>query len=332
MPQEDTIPNKLIIEEPLKMVEQLKKENRVNLTLPPDCDFMELSFTDNRAELQKFIEMHYGNKTWKVLLLDRDIDKLIAQKNAHVFAIRWRSMIIAIQTLEIFDVQIYDSIKRGGYTDYLLIHPKFRNKGLNNVLTAMVFIESVKLGCDFNFYNTHVDLGCKSYLSRPMYEFPLTNIPLLAGIARKDASHPFKILNHTLRKATIDEMRKFNEVNHKIHILFSEDNLKAFDKYDRTYTNGHTILRFVELVSNLENMNIRSALLVNWINVNDKAFFKEVIEELRKDGFDTVSFASDGTLGEIISYFGFDKNLPMRQYSVNILPKAPKGEIGLMVR
>ena len=76
---------------------------------------------------------------------------------------------------------------------------------------------------------------------------------------------------------------------------------------------------------------MKYAVLTNWVNISS-GLFKEAAEELRKDGFDAITFTNEGELKELTLNIPFEKKEDVYYYTMNILPKTRRGRINLTVR
>lgn len=119
-------------------------------SLPKDYTFLELDLETNGQDVLRFINTYYyntGNEASKTEYFDTIIDFLRDMKNAHAYVIKYKSTIIATQIIEVINIKHDDETFRGAHADFAIVHPKFRKTFLWNVLTAMVYGETAKMGC-----------------------------------------------------------------------------------------------------------------------------------------------------------------------------------------
>lgn len=329
MPRPDSVPNQLIHKHPKEFLEKVLISGKVDMTLPPDCTFEEIPLDACRKEIIEFINRHHASGDWRTNMTDNDIDYYITAGNVKMYGIRWKGMLIAIQSMVPFDVKCFDNTYKSIYTNYLTVHPKFRKTGLNNLLLANIFIEAVRQGYEFEFYSIHADLDCARFMIHNVYNMSLSNAAYMSCVTRKPPSKPTEIKNRTIRDATIEDLRKLNHKDHlDIYLTYTDDQLKAIQKHHLAFTNGDCVLYFFPSMKIYNNIVIKSVLLLDWVNM-DISFFREAIEELRSRGHDMLVVTSNGGLKDVITTFDMDKNGDIKFYSANMLPKAPKGRINL---
>lgn len=331
-PRIDTPVNTLIHENPSEILDQAVKYDPSFIELPEGCNFVELSLKENRKELMEFINRNHGVSIWKRHLTEEEMDCLIDAGNVTFYGVRWNGLLIACASMEIFDIKVYDKTYKAAYLDYVTIHPKFRNKGVCNVFTFMVYQETVKHGCIMEFFTGHTKINVKPCAAKPSYAYALTRSVYMCGLTENSPHKPFTIRNRTIRNATIEDLKILNKNKEfDVHLTYNDTMLSAMLKYYKVYTNGTSLLCFVPGINILNNIQIKHALLSDWVNITSE-FFKEAIEELRKDGFDLISITSEGELKDLTLNIPFEKKEDIYHYTLNILPKTKKGKLNLMVR
>ena len=331
-PRIDTPPNVLIYDNPSAVIEYTINANPSIVALPEGCTFAEISLKDNREELMTFINRNHGNDTWKHYVTNDEIDYLIDADNARFYGVRWNGMLIACISMEIFNVKIHDKIYRTAFVDYGTIHPRFRKKGLYNIMTAIIYQKAVKHGCTIEFFTGHTTLSFKPCIVKPSYAYSLTNMPYTSGLMDTPPRPPFTIRNSSIRTPTLEDLKRLNDRKEfDVYLTYDGVILSAMLKYYKIYTNGKSLLCFVPVTNLINSISVKCALLRDWVNISCD-FFKEAVEELRKDGFDLISFTSDGELKELTLNIPFEKKEDVYHYTMNILPKTKKGRINLSVR
>ena len=331
-PQIDTPPNVLIHDNPSAVIEYAINANPSIVVLPEGCTFGEISLKDNREELINFINRNHGNDTWKHCVTNDEIDYLIEANNARFYGVRWNGLLVACMSMEIFNVKIYDKTYRSAFVDYGTIHPRFRKKGLYNVMTSIIYQETVKHGCIIEFFTGHTKLSFKPCVVKPSYAYSLTNMPYTSGLMDTPSRPTFTIRNKSIKTPTIEDLKRFNDrKDFDVYLTYDDILLSAMLKYYKIYTNGKSLLCFVPVTNIINNFTVKCAILRDWVNVSCE-FFKECAEELRKDGFDLISFTNDGELKELTLNIPFEKKEDVYYYTMNILPKTKKGRINLTVR
>ena len=317
---------------PSAVLEKAISINPNFIALPEGCTFVEISLENNRDELINFINRNHGNDNWKHRITENSIDYLIAAGNARFYGIRWNGMLVACMSMEIFNVNIYDKAYRTAFVDYDTIHPLFRKKGIHNVMTFKIYQETVKYGCIMEFFTGHTKLSFKPCVVKPSYAYSLTNIPYTCNLLNTLPRQPFTVRNRTIRTPTVDDLKRLNNrKNFDVYLTYDDAVLTAMLKYYKIYTNGKSLLCFVPVMNIINNITVKYAILRDWVDISCE-FFKEAVEELRKDGFDLISFTNDGELKELTLNIPFEKKEDVYYYTMNILPKTKRGRINLTVR
>lgn len=331
-PKNDTPTNVLMFENPSEVFDNILTTNPEILKLPEDCRFCKISLTDNKQEIIDFINRNHGNGVWKLNITAKDLDYLTEVGNAAFYGIRWRGLLIALASMELFNIKAFDSKYKAAFVDFSTVHPKFRKTGIYNILLMKIIRESITHDCVIGFFCGHTKIDCKPYAVKPSYIYPLSDIPYNCNLTEKRANAPFRIHKQTLKQPTLDDLRQLNDnPAFDVHIIYSDDILSMMLKYYRIYTNGQSVLCYVPIVMMINNITVKYAVLFNWVNINCN-IFKESVEELRKEGFDAISFTSEGELKELLLNIPFEKKEDVYFYTMNILPKARKGRINLTVR
>ena len=331
-PKIDTTPNVLMHDNPFAVIEYEINANPSIIELPEGCTFVEISLKDNREELISFINRNHGNDTWKRCVTGEEINYLIDAGNAKFYGIRWNELLVACMSMEIFNVKIYDKTYRTAFVDYDTIHPRFRRKGMHNIIISMIYQETTKHGCIIGFFTGHTKLSFKPCAVKPTYAYSLTNIPYTSGLMDTLPRQPFTIRNKNIRTPTLEDLKRFNNrKDFDVYLTYDDTLLSAMLKYYKIYTNGKSLLCFVPVTNIINNITVKCVILRDWVNISCE-LFKEAVEELRKDGFDLISFTNDGELRELLLNIPFEKKEDVYYYTMNILPKTKKGRINLTVR
>ncbi len=331
-PHEDAPYNALLHENPLELTESLIKEHPGLFALPPHCTFEEISIKDNSKEIMDFINTQWDSRNYRLQMREDNINYFLERGDCTAFVVRFKCFIVALQLVEFVDININGTIYRTGFTDYYLIHPKFRKGGLANVFMALVFREILKRKGKIEIWNTYADIDSRFYEKIPIYNLALTNTPLtLRMCLGKRIYEPRKITKKTIREPTIEEMEIYNEIRYKMQLLYTPEMFKAILRHGKAYTDGKSHVMFMFNYGNVKNITIKIASMTNWVNLT-KEFFREVIEDLRKDGVEIILVANNGTINDIIFSFDFTKINACYRYSLNILPKMKREEIMMNIR
>ena len=131
---------------------------------------------------------------------------------------------------------------------------------------------------------------------------------------------------------TLEHVKRFNEMDYKMKIIYTDEQLNAMLKHELIYTNGSTVLRFNTLINISNGVRIKTAVLQDYVECNNTAFFNEVLVDLQAKGYDMITLFKDPVLDPIISKFRFMKNSEMKLYTVNLLPKLKPNEIHVNIR
>ena len=332
VPQDDTQVNELMHLDQISTIQSALTSNPNLLTLPEGCSFGEVSLIDNRREIAEFINRNHGKAAWRRCINDDELDYLTNANNVSFWGIRWKGVLVHIMSMELFDVVVYDKTYKAAYIDYNTIHPKFRKTGMHNIMTALVYQEAVKRGCVMEFFTTHTKLDCKECTVKPSYIYPLTSVPYACRLTMNQPRDPFKINKRTLREIAADDVKRLNNKKEfDVCLKYNDTMIDAMLRFYKIYTDGKCVLCFVPATSTINNITVRYAILVDWVNLS-VGVFKEAVEELRNDGFDTISFTNEGELKDLLMNIPFEKKSDVYYYTLNILPKTRKGRNNLTVR
>ena len=329
-PSIDTPKDVLIMEDMYTEFHKYIEENKLN-EYPKDITIEEISLMDDSAKILECLNRYYGTDKWKIITNASEIQSLIDRGNAYAIGVRWRGILVGLITVEIFDVFYKGTMQKVGYGDYLTLHPKFRNKGINMLLIAKAMDRAGELGAQWWFFHTHSKLHVNHALTHTLYNLALTDTPHAVGMSRKMRC-ALKNPANVLIPPTIEHVSLLNEQPYSIYIKHDSKMLQSMLDYDMVYTDGSSVLRFVSL-DNLQNgIPVKSATLVDYVKPNNIPLFNDALNDLREKGFDSVTIINDKTLNDILSTFPFEKNSEMRTYTGNIIPKAKLNEIHLNVR
>ena len=330
-PSTDSDTDQLLCDDLYVTMSEYVKDNDINL-LPEEYSIQWLSLNEDRSKICGFIAKFYGNDEWKVEIDQCEFDFMDASNNAKFLGFTWRGLLIAMISIETFNVSYNNVLYKVGYGDHLIVHPKFRSTGLSNIVITNAVMEAAKMGCQFDIFTTHTPLTVKSSLVKRLYNLALTDVPLISidRSLNKYKAQPIKI--RTLIEPTLEHVKRFNEMDYKMRFVYTEDQLNAMLKHELIYTNGSTVLRFNTISNISSGIHIKTAILQDYVNINNASFFNEVLTDLRTKGFDMVTVFNDRTMDQIINKFGFKKNSEMKIYTVNLLPKLKPSEIHVNVR
>ena len=328
-PTVDTPYDTLIFDDMFNDFRNYLKENDLKLC-PDGITVEELSLTDDSVKIIEFINKYYGNNEWKISITDDDIQAFKDRDNATVIGFLWNKLLIGLVIVEIYDVYYKGVIQKAGSGDYLTLHPKFRNKGMATTLVAKAMDKTAELGAKFTFFHSHAKLHVDCSIAHTLYNLPLTNIPIMAGASKKNA-HNSRASSTKLIAPTIDHVKSLNEQPYSIYIKYDDKCLQSMIKHDNIYTDGNSVLRFITLYNNLNGLRIKTAILIDYVNPNNR-LFTSALNDLREKGFDMITIINDKTLNDIISAFPFEKNSEMYTYMGNIRPKAKVNEMHLNLR
>jgi hypothetical protein len=330
-PRDDSPVNVLLYENPLELTERVIESNPIIAKLPDNCEFVELSPSSNRKELMDFINRNHGTGCWKRHVTEAEMDYLIDLGNLTFYGIRWNGLIVACASMEAFDINFHGKLYKTAYVDYHTVHPRFRKNGLYNIMTTLLFREVVKSGCVIELFTGHTKLDFKACAVKPSYAYGITNIPYTCGLVSSPPAKPFNIRVRTLKEPTMDDLRKLNNrTDFDVYVTYDDKRLNAMLKFYKIFTDGKTLLCFLPIMKMVNNITIKAAILIDWVNINANVF-KEAVEELRKDGFDLISFTNDGELKELTSNIQVEKKEDAYYYTMNILPKTRKGRLNLTI-
>lgn len=331
-PQDDTPVNVLMNPDPAATTKQALTIKPDLFTLPDDCTFGEVLIVDNRREIMEFINRNHGKDTWSRHVSDDEMDYLTEANNVSFYGIRWKGMLVSLMSMELFDVVVYDKTYKAAFVDYDTVHPKFRKTGIHNLMMAFAYQETINRGCVMEFFTGHTKIDCKACMIKPSYLYPLSSTPYACSLTKNQSTVPFKVHKQTLKKVTADDVKLLNvKKEFDVYLTYDDTMISAMLKHYKIYTNGKCVLCFVPATYTVNNITVKYAVLVDWVNLSC-AVFKEAVEELRNDGFDTISFTNEGELKELTMNIPFEKKNDVYYYTMNILPKSRKGRINLTVR
>lgn len=330
-PSDDSITDHLLCDDLYESMNAYIKENAINL-LPDEYSITRLSLKEDRSTIQEFIARFYGNDRWKLEIDQSEFEFMDASNNAHFLGFTWRGLLVAMISIETFNVSYNGAIYRVGYGDHLIVHPKFRSTGLSNIVITNAIMEAARLGCQFDIFTTHAPLNVRSSLVKRLYNLALTDAPILSIDPSLNRYRELPIREHRLIEPTLAHVRRFNEMGYKMRFVYTDDQLNAMLKHERIYTDGSSVARFNTITNVADGIRIKTAVLQDYVNVNSVAFFNEVLADLRAKGFDMVTLFNDRSIDTIVNKFGFKKNADMKIYTVNLLPKLKSNEIHVNVR
>ena len=330
-PSDDSATDRLLCDDLYNAINGYAKDNNINL-LPDEYSIVHLSLKEDRSKICSFIARFYGNDKWKLEIDQSEFEFMDASNNTRFLGFTWRGLLIAMISIETFNVSYNGVLYKVGYGDHLIVHPKFRSTGLSNIVITNAIMEAARLGCQFDIFTTHTPLNVKSSLVKRLYNLALTDAPSLSIDRSLNKYKALPIKAQTLIEPTLAHVKRFNELDYKMRFVYTDDQLNAMLKHEHIYTNGSTVLRFNTITNVADGIRIKTAVLQDYININNTAFFNEVLADLTSKGFDMVTLFNDRTMDQIINKFGFKKNSDMKIYTVNLLPKLKPNELHINVR
>jgi hypothetical protein len=295
--------NELIFDKPLDI---LPKIDYIK-TLPPEYSFCELI----PDEALPFINQYYYVKFNNTDFLSNSI----------IFAIRYKSSIVALQTAIFTDISFNGIIYKAAHAEHTIVHPKLRHRFLLNVLLAHVCIEIFKRGAVIEFFQVKHKIDMLEYNIRQLYIYPLTKS---AKVSLKcTLEYEIKILPDTLHLSTHEEIIKLNNPRYKLQALYTDERINSIIQQKRSLSdNQDHIVIFNDYYCELDNIRSRTAVILD-IVYSDK-FIKELISKFFTLGFDN-----------IISYIPFDgflKNIYEYQYMMNMFPVVKRNEVMMNIQ
>ena len=330
-PSDDSVTDQLLCSDLYSSIIDYAKINNINL-LPDEYSIIRLSLKEDRSKICDFIARFYGNDKWKLEIDQSEFDFMDASNNAQFLGFTWRGLLIAIISVETFNILYNGTLYKTCYGDHFIVHPKFRSTGLSNIVITNAIMETAKTGCRFHFFTTHTPLNIKSSLVKRLYNLALTDVPLLSLDRSMTNYKALPIKRQTMIEPKLDHVKQFNEMDYKMRLIYTDDQLNAMLKYEYIFTDGSSVLRFNTITNVAEGMRIKTAVLQDYVKINNVQFFNEVLTDLRAKGFDRVTVFNDRTMDSIINKFGFKKNSEMKIYISNFLPKIRSNEIHINVR
>ena len=330
-PSDDSPVNVLFSDDLYRMIDDYAKDNNINL-LPEEYSMKLLSLTEDRAKISEFVSRFYGNGKWRLEIDPSEFEFMDDSNNTHFLGFTWRGLLVAIVSVELFTVEFNGKQYKTIYGDHLLVHPKFRSTGLCNIAITNAIIEGTKMGAQCVIFTTHATLKVKSNIAKRLYNLALTEAPRMSLDKSLVKYHPHPITTPMKIAPTLEHVKRFSEMDYKMKFIYTEEQLNAMLKHDLIYTNGTTVLRFNTLINTCDGVRIKTAVLQDYIECNNTAFFNEVLADLQAKGYDMVTLFNDRVLEPIIRKFCFTKNSEMKLYTVNFLPKLKPSEIHVNVR
>lgn len=307
-------------------------------SLPKDYTFLELDLETNGQDVLRFINTYYyntGNEASKTEYFDTIIDFLRDMKNAHAYVIKYKSTIIATQIIEVINIKHDDETFRGAHADFAIVHPKFRKTFLWNVLTAMVYGETAKMGCQIEFWSSHLQLKFPPYGKRPIYNIGLTNIPVNLGFAHRMFDKNRYTSLPTVHPATEEEMLRLNDCKLRLRKVYDRDLILAHMKHDLCFADADGNLIVLTRFMNIANkVKVNTAITIDYIKTNDNSFKKFIISvmtECMKECVDMITSVFVNEL-DILTSIGFERNCDMYLYMMNYTPKLKNNEINMCFR
>lgn len=319
------------------MYEDMLNDFRKNLEergfklCPEGLTVNELSLTESSQQITDFINKYYGTEQLKVQISFTELQSMIERGNAIPIGFFWNNLLVGLVIAETYDVFYKGTVYKAGCGDYLTLHPKFRNKGMAATLVAKTMDKLGEMESKFIFFHTHAKLHVKTPFTHTLYNLSLTEIPRIANISNKSACK-LRPVTTTLIAPTIDHVKLLNNQPYSIYIKHDDKMLQTMLKYDLIYTDGISVLRFISFCNIQKGIQIKTAILIDYVKPNRISFFNSALNALREKGFDLVTIINDKTMNDVLSAFPFEKNSEMYTYTANILPKAKINEIHLNLR
>lgn len=330
-PSDDSPVNVLFSDDLCKTINDYIKDNNINL-LPEEYSMKRLSLTEDRAKIAEFISRFYGNDKWRLEIDRSEFEFMNDSNNTCFLGFTWRGLLVATVSIELFDMEFDGKHYKAFYGDHLLVHPKFRSTGLCNIVITNAIIEGTKMGAQLYIFTTHAPLKIKTNIAKRLYNLALTEAPRISLDPSLIRYFPHPITAPMKITPTLEHVKRFNETDYKMRFIYNDEQLNAMLKHDLIYTNDSTVLRFNTIINICNGVRIKTAVLQDYINCNNTAFFNEVLVDLQSKGYDMVTLFNDRVLESVISKFHFTKNSEMKLYTVNFLPKLKPNDIHVNVR
>ena len=330
----DTPKNKLLFENPLERYNQLITSDGFTIDLP-DNDYewceIDLSNESQRKSLNEFINKFYFC-TGSSARFSYIVDFMNDTHDAKFFVIKWKTCIIACFSIEIVDIFINEDRYKAFNGDFAIIHPKFRNKNLMNILMTRVFGEGVKNGCQMEFMQTHTNINNEPYLKRNVWNLSISTLPRMCNVTNKNEFISKIKKRVKLHELTLDEMREFNTRRYDVQVYFSDDRLEAMRKwYDCLGDDNGNKIILIPFDNVIDNVGIKTMLIMDIIiKSNGMVFVNECLKKCKKDGVDLVTVIEDSW--DLIKWFSFEKNCVMNQHMLNYYPEVENKKINLTFR
>lgn len=330
-PTDDSPVNVLFSDDLSKTIDEYVKDNNVNI-LPEEYSMKFLSLTDDRAKIADFVSRFYGNARWRLEIDPSEFDFINDSNNAYFLGFTWRGLLVAMISIELFTVEFNNKQYKVGYGDHLVVHPRFRSTGLCNIVITNAIMEATKMGSQFDIFTTHIPLKVKTNIVKRLYNLALTEAPRISLDPSLIRYFPRPVTTPMKITPTLEHVKRFNEMDYKMKFIYTDEQLNAMLKHELIYTNGSTVLRFNTIINVCDGVRIKTAILQDYIECDNTAFFNEVLADLQTKEYDMVTLFKDHAVDPIINKFCFTKNSEMKLFTVNLLPKIKPNEIHLNIR
>lgn len=339
-PVPSTPRNIFMHDNPLKLIRHsIDNDDRLVSTLPKDFTFVELNLNDEAdfAAFHTFINAHFYSSSDDNYRIMFDTSTILALRDIHarVFAIRYKSTIVATQVIEMMDLSVHDITFMSAYANFYVIHPKFRKRFMGNVFMFLVFAKIVEDGALTEFWMSNAKIGTQPFTSKMTYVVPLTptGVKAIGGIIPSVGDESGKV---ELRKMTMEDAKVFQRRRYAIQQMYDEVRLAAMVKYDQCFTDGNG--RYVAFTLYWyvlgDGTKVRNAYMIDWVDEKGeygemRTFMKAVMRRLRDgEGVDMVTVMR-GCHDDMTMAFGFKKGTTMWYYMMNMLPSAKPDEVAL---
>lgn len=314
--------------------------NQCRNSLPKDYSFQELSWLNNGNELLTYINKYYYNNdtNYAAMNYGDDLRQFFIELDTEVipYVIKYKSTIIALQVLEYVDIQ-YDTVNyKAAHADFLIIHPKFRHTFLINIFTTIVYGKGLARGCQIEFWTAHTKLHFQPYITKSLYNLPLSNMVKQAGLTNSDVKHYKHNPEIDIEQISIDNMNIFNNQRYKLQCIYSDNRLKSMHhNYICLTDSEHINMVIINKFHNIINkFSIKTCVIIDYIKHDDKSFREfmiEVIIKLINLEYDLITITRTDS-DDLLMKLGFEKNSEMNYYMMNFIPIVKHHEIMLTFR
>lgn len=339
-PVPSTPRNIFMYDHPIDLIRRsIGTDDRLVSTLPKDFTFVELNLHDEAdfAAFHTFINAHFYSSDDDHYRIMFDTSTVLALRDigARVFAIRYKSAIVATQAIELMDLSVHDITFTSAYANFYVIHPKFRKRFMGNVFMFLVFTKIVEAGALTEFWMSSAKIGTQPFTSKMTYVVPLTptGVKAIGGLVPNIGNGNENV---ELRRMTMEDAEVFRKRRYAIQQMYDDVRLAAMMKYDQCFTdgNGRNVAFTLYWYVMKDGTKVRNAYMIDWVDEKGdygemRSFMKAVMRRLRDDEGVDMMTVMRGCHDEMTTAFGFRKGSVMWYYMMNMLPSAKPDEVAL---